>query len=104
MAIACFVTCYLVVWVMLCTSYANSAVDKIQKSFTYAAIDDYSLLGSLEPDATPSREEWTAYVESAPIYWYIFGFAITRSWIIGFVGGGLSTLAGTALLIFLGLG
>ena len=49
------------------------------------------------------RDVWTAYVMAAPIYWFIFGFAITRSWLLGFFGGGVSTLTGTALVIFLGL-
>jgi hypothetical protein len=108
MVIACLVTATMVVCVMLCTSYANSAVDKILKSFTYSGVDDYDLLGEQKEggeggEGNP-RETWTAYIAEAPIYWYIFGFAITRAWIIGFVGGGLSTLAGTALLIVLGIG
>ena len=50
------------------------------------------------------RRVWIDYVAEAPVYWYIFGFALTRAWLGAFIGGGISSIAGGALLVFFGMG
>lgn len=62
-----------------CLAYTNSAVDTINHGFAYAAPEDFEALGG--------RDTWLQFTGESPLYWYIFGFAITRSWLIGFIGG-----------------
>lgn len=92
----CAVTAGMIIFVLICMTYANAAVDNITKAFCFCSVEDYKLLGG--------REEWMEYTEKAPVYWYIFGFAITRSWLVGFLGGSVTTVAGTAVLVMFGLG
>eukprot|EP01038_Epipyxis_sp_PR26KG_P016203 gene16203-22039_t len=81
-----------VLYVIICVAYANGAVDRIAKGFKYAAEKDFELLGS--------RESWLTYIEQAPIYWYIFGFAITRPWLFSFIGGGISAIVGGVIMSY----
>ena len=98
--ISCGANLFMTIFVMACVSYANSAVEKINKSFVYSGVGDYSIF-STEDDS--GRRVWIDYVAEAPVYWYIFGFALTRAWLGAFIGGGLSSIAGAALLMFVGL-
>jgi hypothetical protein len=65
-----------------CLAYTNSAVETIMNGFSYAAPEDYEALGG--------RDSWLEFIRAAPLYWYVFGFAITKSWLIGFIGGIIS--------------
>jgi hypothetical protein len=58
-----------------CLAYTNSAVDTIFNGFSYAAPEDYQALGG--------RDTWLTFITQAPLYWHIFGFAITRTWLTG---------------------
>mmetsp|Transcript_3185 Transcript_3185/g.5649 ORF Transcript_3185/g.5649 Transcript_3185/m.5649 type:complete len:637 (+) Transcript_3185:94-2004(+) len=97
----CVVNFCMTLFVMGCVSYANSAVEKIRNSFIYSAVDDYSIF---DTDDEKGRRVWIDYVAEAPVYWYIFGFALTRQWLAAFVGGGISSIAAAALLMIMGLG
>ena len=95
------IVCALIlIFILLCVSYANTAVDKMIKIFKFAGYDDYAVLGTTD---NSGRDHWKTYIEDTPIHWYIFGFPVTRSWLVAFVGGGVSTLAGAAILLYLGL-
>ena len=97
---------------ILCCSYANSAMDKLvfryefhiyHFSFTNtnttilllhslktSGPDDYSVIGG--------REAFLAFANDTPCFWYIFGFAITPSWLAGFMGGSASAIAVSVLV------
>ena len=73
--------------IVYCVAHANGAIDNITLGFTYCGMEDYGILGS--------RSDWKEYVADAPIYWYIFGFPITKQWVTSFISGGVTTIVGT---------
>jgi hypothetical protein len=90
--VVCALNALVFTLVFACMAYANSAVEKVRDGFLYAGTNDYALIGG--------REAWLEYVEKAPIYWYIFGFAIKRSDVISYVGGIVSAaVAGVVMSI-----
>jgi hypothetical protein len=99
LVLSCVINLFMTMFVMGCVSYANSAVDKIKNSFVYAAYDDYSIFSIGEENG---RRLWIDYVTEAPVYWYVFGFALTRAWLGAFIGGGVSSIAGVALVVIFG--
>jgi hypothetical protein len=93
--ILCVLNAMIFTTVFACMAYANGAVDKIKEGFLYAGANDYALMGG--------RSAWLEYVEQAPIYWYIVGFAIRRSDVVSFVGGLVSAvIAGVVISIAVG--
>ena len=74
----------------MCNSYANSAMDYLQFSLKSSGPTDYSIIGG--------RDNFVEYAEKTPLYWYIFGFAITPSWLAGFIGGILSAVVVGAII------
>lgn len=84
--ILCIVNALVFTMVFACMSYANGAVETMLQGFLYAGANDYALLGG--------RDVWLEFVEKAPIYWYIFGFAIKKSDVVAYVGGGVSAILG----------
>ena len=74
----------------VCCSYANSAMDLLFFKLKTSGPGDYSVIGG--------RDEFIEYATNTPCYWYIFGFAITPSWLAGFVGGTVSALAASILV------
>lgn len=88
----CIVNALFFTLVFCCMAYANSAVEKVHDGFVYAGSNDYALMGG--------RAAWLEYVNKAPIYWYIFGFAIKRSEVISYIGGLISAaVAGVIMSI-----
>jgi hypothetical protein len=83
------------VFVVGCMMLANSAIDRINMAFKYTGINDFSIIGG--------RTAWVDFVAASPVYWYIFGFAITREWLFGFVGGLLATIGATVLFALVGV-
>lgn len=75
---------------IICCSYANSAMDKLVFSVKTSGPDDYSAIGG--------REAFLAFANDTPCFWYIFGFAITPSWLAGFMGGSASAIAVSVLV------
>jgi len=59
----------------ICCSYANSAMDLLFFKLKTSGPDDYSAIGG--------RGKFIEYATNTPCYWYIFGFAITPSWLAG---------------------
>lgn len=82
-------------FIILSLMHANSAVDCILDGFQFSASADYQIIGK--------RDDWVAYVKDSPVYWYIFGFAITRGWLFGFVGGIITTIGTGLILAFFGM-
>lgn len=82
----------LAVWATptMCNSYANSAMDYLLFSLKSSGPSDYSVIGG--------RDNFLAFTEKTPLYWYIFGFAITPSWLAGFIGGILSAVVVGAII------
>jgi len=74
----------------ICCSYANSAMDLLFFKLKTSGPDDYSAIGG--------RDNFIEYATNTPCYWYIFGFAITPSWLAGFVGGTVSAVAVSVLI------
>lgn len=74
---------------------ANSANDRIISGFTYSGMNDFAIIGG--------RESWIGFVQQSPVYWYIFGFAITRQWFFGFIGGTAVTIGGSLAFAFIGI-
>ena len=68
-------------WFGVCTelfflvslAQANAVTDKIAAMFTSAGVDDFSLIGG--------RDQWIAYIPSAPIEWRVMGFLFTWNWV-----------------------
>jgi hypothetical protein len=87
---ACFFDCVFMLGLICTLMHANSAVDLIRVGLVNSSKDDYKLIGS--------REEWIGFIDEAPCYWYIFGFAITRSWLFGFIGGALTAVVGAFVM------
>jgi len=73
-------------------AYANGSVENLTAGFTYSGANDYTLIGS--------RSAWLSYVTEAPIYWYIFGFAIKRSDIASYLGGVISAILGGVIMSY----
>lgn len=90
--ILCTINATIFSFVFACMAYANGAVENIREGFLYAGAKDYALMGS--------RTDWLDYVDKAPIYWYIFGFAIKKSDIAAYVGGIVSAVAGGLVMSF----
>lgn len=74
----------------VCCSYANSAMDLLFFKLKTSGPGDYSVIGG--------RDEFIEYATNTPCYWYIFGFAITPSWLAGFLGGTVSALVASILV------
>lgn len=74
-------------------SYANSGVYYIMKGFVYSPDGDYSVFGG--------NKKWVDVITAARIHWSIYGFVINRSWISGFVGGGVSVIVGAFVALYL---
>lgn len=87
-------TC-MIIFVLGGMMLANSANDRTTSGFTYSGIKDFAIIGG--------REAWIQFVEKSPVYWYIFGFAITRQWFFGFIGGTLVTIGGSLAFAFIGI-
>ena len=78
--------------IVFTVAYANGSVDSIASGFQFSGRSDYSMIGG--------RDAWVEYVANAPIYWYIFGFAITKGWLLSFLGGLASSVVAAAVLAF----
>ena len=74
----------------VCCSFANSAMDLLFFKLRTSGPDDYTAIGG--------RDNFINYATDTPCYWYIFGFAITPSWLAGFVGGTVSAVAVSILI------
>jgi hypothetical protein len=72
----------------------NSACDNIKVTVVQSREHDFEVIGG--------RQAWLDYLNSFPVQWYILGFAITKSWLTGFVGGVVTTLGALYAEKFLG--
>jgi hypothetical protein len=63
----------ILLFIMITIAYANSNVDHLKSHFIQSAEEDYSLIGG--------RAAWLQYIDQTPVYWTIFGLAITPTWI-----------------------
>ena len=80
-------------FILLTLMYANSAVDLVLDGILNSSKDDYEFIGN--------RGDWIEFINQAPCYWYIFGFAITRTWLAGFLGGGVVAVSGAYFMSWL---
>ena len=64
-------------------THANGFMDRLAKTISHSKPSDFQCIGG--------RQEWIDFIDKNPAYWYILGFAITRSWLITFFSAGLST-------------
>jgi hypothetical protein len=81
-------------FLLFCIAHANSTVEKIRVGFITASCRDYQLLG----DQGGGKEEWLEFTTESPAYWYILGFAVTRSWIYGVITGAVSAVVSAVVL------
>jgi hypothetical protein len=107
---------------MSCLTSANRTVDHIYQVFKYSLplrsveITDDEEDGEqgetqtkpflLKHDITSSkgdyeviggRQEWLDYIESNPIYWTVYGFAITQRWIQSFAVAAITAVVATII-------
>ena len=82
---------YAILLSVYCMAYANSSMNALVKCFRNGATPgDFCVIGG--------RESWLAFVDSAPAYWMIFGFAITYGVLYSAIGTFSAAFIGTIVL------
>jgi hypothetical protein len=81
---------FVITYVLFVIMHANSAMDLLREGIVNSSDEDFSLIGA--------RDNWIKFIDEAPCYWYIFGFAITKGWMIGFLSGGIAAVFGALIV------